>query len=149
MNFLITKFLTIAHLGFASCFLPWWIKNLWRKGLLCHKKGFSLVLFFFTLVHALFSCWILLSCITLFYCFCVYATHFFFCSSCCYSRALHYFIQVFCIHPFHYFGVFFYSNCFPYIWFCVCLELRPCPLLHVTECGVVAYYNKFSLLWLR
>jgi hypothetical protein len=108
MNFLITKFLTIAHLGFASCFLPGQIKSLWRKGLSClQKNNFTCVslsysnactiqLLNFTLMHQ----------IVLFFFACV--THFFFCPSHCYSCALRYFIQVLCIHPFHYSHVLLY-----------------------------------------
>jgi hypothetical protein len=93
-------------------------------------------LLFLTLMLALFNCSILLSCIILFYCFCVCATHFFFCSSGCYSRALHYIIQVLCIHPFHYSRVLLYFSSPPYSWFCVlCLPgITPLPF---ATCGVV------------
>ncbi len=142
INFLVTKFLTIAHLGLASCFLLGRIKNLWRKGLLClcailsyfhactiqllnyfHAShcsiAFVFVPFIFSFVHHVAT---LVHCVI----------------SLKYFAFTHSITLVFCfilvVFP------------IPSFVFCVCLELPPCPLLHVRECGVVAYYNKFSLV---
>lgn len=150
INFLVTKFLTIAHLGFASCFLLGRIKNLWRKGLLCLRKR--------SLVFLCYS--FLLSClhysVAQFYFHASHCSIAFVFAPLIFSFVHHVATLVHCVISFKYFA-FTHSItlvfCFilvvfpiPSFVFCVCLELPPCPLLHVRECGVVAYYNKFSLV---